>query len=578
MSGANIGIDLGTTYSLVATFLAGKPAVLQNGLGEALTPSAVHVDDDGQVLVGSAARERAATDPSRTAMSFKRDMGTTRRYQLGRRSFSPEELSALVLAQLKADAETALGQSISEAVVTVPAYFGELQRRATQSAAEMAGLRVERMINEPTAAALAYGLHQQHRELKALVIDLGGGTFDVTVLEILEGVIEIQASAGNARLGGDDFSEAIVKHCESLLGRDGIKLATGSLGEARLRAACELAKRRLTSEEQVRVVLPGLPTTAGERDVELVLERARVEELYQPLLTQMMPPIHRALRDANKSAGDIDEVLLVGGATRMPCVVRLASQAFGRLPLRTLPPDEAVALGAAVQVALKTGDSAVGDIVVTDVAPFSLGIASAADVGATRVTGLFSPILERGTVLPASRVSRFHTLNDNQRELKIEVFQGEHSHCDQNQKLGEYTLKGIPPQPAGEESIDVRFSYDMNGVLDVDATIVSTKKAASFTIERVKGQLSSREIAETRQRLSRLKFHPRDALPNITALSRAEALYVELTGAARDYLNEALVHFRAALESQDPEQIQRTRELLLARLNDLREIAPGKPN
>ncbi|HWA78241.1 MAG TPA: Hsp70 family protein [Polyangiaceae bacterium] len=570
MSRASIGIDLGTTYSLVATLVAGKPTVLQNALGEGLTPSAVHVDDSGHVLVGSAARERAATDPGRTALSFKRDMGTLRRYQLGGRSFSPEELSALVLAQVKMDAEAALGESITEAVVTVPAYFGELQRRATQNAAEMAGLRVERMINEPTAAALAYGLHQQHRELKALVLDLGGGTFDVTVLEILEGVIEIQSSAGNARLGGDDFSDAIVKHCESLLAKDGIKLATGSLGEARLRAACEVAKRRLTSDEQARVVLPRLPTSTGERDVELVLDRTRVEELYQPLLAQMLGPIQRALRDANKAVGEIDEVLLVGGATRMPSVVRLASDVFGRLPLRTLPPDEAVALGAAVQAALKSGDSAVGDIVVTDVAPFSLGIASGADVGGTRVTGLFSPILERGTVLPASRVSRFHTMGDNQRELKIEVFQGEHSHCDQNQKLGEYTLKGIPAKPAGEESVDVRFSYDLNGVLDVDATVVSTKKAVSFTLERVKGQLSSREIAETRQRLARLKFHPREALPNLTALSRAEALHVELTGAARAHLNEALVYFRAALESQDPQQITRTRELLLARLNDLR--------
>jgi molecular chaperone HscC len=253
----------------------------------------------------------------------------------------------------------------------------------------------------------------------------------------------------------------------------------------------------------------------------------------------------------------------------MPCVARLASQLFGRLPLRSLPPDEAVALGAAVQVALKAGDAAVGDIVVTDVAPFSLGIASMTQVGGTRVNGVFSPILERGTVLPASRVERFHTTSDGQKVIELEVFQGEHSLCERNQKIGEYTVKGLPESPAGKQSLDVRFSYDMNGVLDVDATIVSTGKTATFTIERTPGRLSQSELKETRQRLERLKFHPREALPNVTALSRAEAFYVELTGPERAQLGAAINQFRAALESQNPALIVRLRDALLSHLLDL---------
>ncbi|MGC4087629.1 MAG: Hsp70 family protein [Polyangiaceae bacterium] len=568
---ANIGIDLGTTYSLVAVLRDGEPRVLPNALGEALTPSAVHVDDAGNVVVGAAARARAVTDPTRTALSFKRDMGTDRVYQLGKRPFRPEELSALVLRQLKQDAEAALGQPVAEAVVTVPAYFGELQRRATQNAAEIAGLKVERIINEPTAAALAYGLHQREREFKALVLDLGGGTFDVTLLEIMEGVIEIRACAGNARLGGEDFVDVIVEHAKALLAQQGLVLGRSEVAEARLREASEAAKRRLSGNAETLLVLPALPTASGERDVELRLERAPVEALFQPLLDRMLGPIQRALRDAQCRAQDVDEVLLVGGATRMPCVVRLASQVFGRLPLRTLPPDEAVALGAAVQVALKAGDAAVQDLVVTDVAPFSLGVMTSTKVGGTHVSGLFSPILERGSTLPASRVERFSTMSDGQRELQLEIFQGEHSHCSQNQKLGEYLLKGIPPKPAGEESVDVRLSYDMNGVLDVDATIVSTRKSVTFTIERSPGSLSAAQIAETRQRLARLKFHPRDALPNVTALSRAEALFVELTGADRERLQRAIVHFRGALEAQDPPRIAETREALLACADQLRQ-------
>jgi molecular chaperone HscC len=563
MTGYRVGIDLGTTYSLVAAMVDGEPRVLNNALGEALTPSVVYVEPDGTVLVGAAAKAKSLSHPGRAAQTFKRDMGLERRYQLGDKSFSAEELSALVLRQLKEDAEAALGGPVVEAVVTVPAYFGEPQRQATRAAAELSGLSVERIINEPTAAALAYGLHQRHRELSAVVLDLGGGTFDVTLLEIMEGVIEIQASAGDTRLGGEDFLDAIFQHSLGALRARGCELAERSVAHARLREACEQAKRRLSSEETTRLALPQLPTLQGPQDIELTLTRAEVEAAFAPLLERMAAPILRALRDANRSAQSVEEVLLVGGATRMPCVARLASQLFGRLPLRALPPDEAVALGAAVQVALKAGDAAVGDIVVTDVAPFSLGLASVSQVGGATVSGLFSPILERGTVLPASRVERFFTAADAQTVIKLEVFQGEHSLCEKNQKIGEYSVKGLTPGPAGGQAVDVRFSYDMNGVLDVDATVVSTGKTATFTIERAPGRLSKQELEATRQRLQRLKFHPREALPNVTALARAEALFVELTGPERSALGASIGHFRAALEAQDQKLIAALREALL---------------
>ncbi len=564
MSGVHVGIDLGTTYSLVAVVQNGEPKVIPNALGELLTPSAVNVDGD-RVLVGRAARARALTHPEATAVSFKRDMGTDRKYELSGRTFTPEELSALVLAELKRDAEAALGAEVEEAVVTVPAYFGELQRRATRHACDLAGLHVERIINEPTAAALAYGLHHRASELRAVVLDLGGGTFDVTALEIMEGVIEIQASAGDTRLGGEDFVDAMIEHClEWLATERGTELADDAVGRARLREACELAKRRLSDASETRLAVSGLPTSKGKLDFELPLSRARLEERFQPLLDRMLAPIERALRDAGRRASDAQEVLLVGGATRMPCIASLAAKLFGRLPLRSLPPDEAVAIGAAVQAALKAGDSAVADLVATDVAPFTLGIATAQKLHDSLVQGIFSPIIERGTVLPASRVERFCTISNAQTRLKLEVFQGEHARCEKNQRIGDFEVRGIPSGPAGTEAVDVRFSYDMNGVLDVDATIVSTNEAHTFTIERSAGRLSRRELEAARARLARLKFHPREALPNVTAISRADALYAELVGHERAQLGHALAVFRAALESQDPKLIAQQREALLA--------------
>jgi molecular chaperone HscC len=560
-----VGIDLGTTFSLVAVLQDGAPTLLPNAVGEVLTPSAVSVDERGRVLVGAAALARATTHPEATAVAFKRDMGTARVYTLGKARMTPQQLSALVLGALKRDAEAALGMPIEEAVVTVPAYFDDAQRQATRAAAEIAGLRAERILNEPTAAAIAYGLHERHRELRAAVLDLGGGTFDVTVIEIIDGVIEIQASAGDSRLGGEDFVDALADWTAARLGSAGEGIRQSRQSWARLRQACEEAKRRLSAGAEERIIAPQLAVPGGKAvDLDLVVTREQAEEAWAGLLGRLRPPILRALGDAGLAARDIDEVLLVGGATRMPCVTRLAAQLFGRMPLRTLPPDEAVAMGAAVQAALKQGDRSLDDLVVTDVAPFTLGIASAVEMGQRLVEGIFSPILERGTVIPASRVERFSTVRDFQNQIEVCVYQGEHSLCKDNRLLGRYKVDRIPSAPAGEQSVDVRFTYDLNGILEVETTIVSTRRSASLVLEQMPGRLTPQEIERAREQMARLKFHPRDGLPNVTALNRAEALFLELTGDSRTELGRGIAMLRAALESQEAEAIDNWRQYLVA--------------
>jgi molecular chaperone HscC len=564
-SQATIGIDLGTTYSLVSVLQDGVPVVLANALGEKLTPSVVSLDEDGSWLVGAPAAARAATHPERTARLFKRDMGTPRRFTLGDRALTAPELSALVLRELKRDAEAALGMPVGEAVVTVPAYFGDLQRQATRDAAEIAGLHVERIINEPTAAALAYGLEHRGRDLRAVVLDLGGGTFDVTILEIVDGVVEIQASAGDARLGGEDFVDALAEHAEKRIAAGYGPVTRTPRSLARVREACELAKRRLSTAESTLLVLPALAVESGAADVEIELTREEVERVWLPIVERVAKPIRRAFGDASIAPSSMDEVLLVGGATRMPCVIEFAARYFGKMPLRHLPPDEAVAMGAAVQAALKKGDDAVGDMVVTDIAPFTLGIETAERAGNSLVEGIFAPILERGTVIPASRVQRFATVHDNQRVIHVEVYQGEHSLCRDNVKLGGYRVTDLPKAPAGNQSIEVRFTYDLNGILEVETTVVGTDRAAAhLVIEERPGRLTKTDIARAREQMSRIKFHPRDSLPNKTALARADALFTEVTGSERAALGACIAGFRSVLESQDPTAIEAAREELVA--------------
>ena len=406
-----------------------------------------------------------------------------------------------------------------------------------------------------------------------MVLDLGGGTFDVTVLEIVEGVIEIQASAGDARLGGEDFDDIVAEvFAARVREQHGDDPRADRVGWARVREAAELAKKRLSDHPTVSMTLVDLPIGRQRLDAfATTLTREAVEAAWAPLLDRMRGPIQRALRDAALAPDRIDEVLLVGGSTRMPCVARLAAQLFGKLPLRTLPPDEAVALGAAVQAALKAGDKAVDDLVATDIAPFTMGISSVASVGEQRIGGVFSPILERGTVIPASRVRRYTTVQDHQTVITIEVYQGEHSLAADNRKLGEYSTPGLRPARAGEESVDVRFTYDLNGILEVETTVVSTAKKASLVLEQTPGRMTQSQIDGARRAMARLKFHPRDALPNVTALARADALFVELSGPSREALGLGIARLRAALDTQLTESIDEAREALNHLLTLLRK-------
>lgn len=564
-----IGIDLGTTYSLVGALRAGVPVLFPNAMGEVLTPSAVAVDTDGSVLVGEAARAVSLTRPGEAARFFKRDIGTERVHVLAGKKMTPVELSALVLGALKRDAEAALGHEVRAAVVTVPAYFGDAQRQATKDAAALAGLEVERILNEPTAAALAYGIHQRDREVRCVVLDLGGGTFDVTVLEIIEGVIEIASSAGDARLGGEDFTDAL-----AALATERLKKAhpTLKLDEpvtvARVREAAEQAKRRLGSAEATQLVLTGLPSTGEPLDVSLLITRDDLATASAGLLARMRVPIERALRDAEMSAGKIDEVLLVGGATRMRMVAELASTVFGRLPLRSLPPDEAVAHGAAIQAALVAGDAAVEDLVVTDVAPFSIGVETSERLGHRWVPGIFTPILERGTVLPASRAEVLTTVVDDQEVVDLAIYQGEHAAARDNTLLGRLEVTGLPRGRAGSVRVEVRLSYDLSGILEVDVAL-GGKPHTQTVIQSQKGKLDPAAFERARAALARLKVHPRETLPNRTALARADALHVELTGEPRRILVMEIASFRAALESQDVTRIDAARDRILLVIDQL---------
>ena len=540
----------------------GQAIIIPNRLGERLTPSAVSVDSQGRTLVGAAAKAREVSHPGRTACNFKRDMGTDRTWTLGETPMRAETLSALVLSEIRQSVEEHLGQPVAEAVVTVPAYFGEDQRRATQAACEIAGLHVERIINEPTAAALAYGFGNPQSEAKLVVLDLGGGTFDVSVLEVTDGIIEILASAGDARLGGEDFVEVMMEHCrQHFLETDGLDLASEDTLAAKLRSACERTKRVLSTDPNAQIVVAGVGPTA--KTLVLDVTREQVHQWWAPLVARMQTPVRQALKDAGWMRGAVDHVLLVGGATRMPLVDEFVAALFNKPGTRALAPDEAVAMGAAVQAALKADDAQVEDLVVTDIAPFSLGVDHASEYGRHRVAGLFSAILERGTVLPASRSHLFSTMDDGQKRVNFGVYQGEHALCEHNTKIGEYTLN-VPPGPAGTETIEVRFSYDLNGLLEIESTIVSTGDKHVLVLDRSGRGMSKAEIARAQSALAALKFHPRDALPNVAALERAEALFTTLTRDERAFLGELIGAFKACLETQDTEIIRQHREQLLA--------------
>jgi len=561
-----IGIDLGTTNSAVAIWRDGKAELIPNSLGHRLTPSAVSVDETtGEVMVGLAARERQSTHPHLTATVFKRYMGSQRSTNLGKASYLPEELSAMVLKSLKADAEAYLGEPVTEAVITVPAYFNDRQRKATRRAGQLAGLKVERLINEPTAAALAYGIHELEQEARFLVFDLGGGTFDVSILEIFEGVIEVRASTGDNRLGGEDFNQVIMSLFKDAAGDlaggrfndDGAKL-----GE-RIREAAERARRTLSTEPEAV-----MSVTWEDKTHEATITAEAFEARASGLLDRLREPVLRALRDSAIQAADLGEIIMVGGATRMPLVRKTVTRMFGRFPGNRINPDEAVALGAAVQAGLKARDADLREVVLTDVCPYTLGI----DVGerlrdGSVRSGIFSPILERNTVIPASRVQTYYTMGDHQTVIAFGVYQGEARMVNENIKLGDLEVR-IPSAKQGEIGVDVRFSYDINGLLEVDVFVPQTGERRELLIvdEETK---AAPDFEKRRAVLAALKQHPRDSDANRAALARAARCYEKFLGDTRNYVGSITQQFESILEAQDLKAIETARAELLKILDGL---------
>ena len=560
-----VGIDLGTTNSLVAAFVDGAPKLLTNALGTTLTPSAVSVDADGSILVGLAARERLSSHPTLTAAAFKRAMGTNKLFRLGKHTFKAEDLSALVLKSLKADAERHLGEMVTEAVITVPAYFNDMQRKATKAAGEIAGLKVERLVNEPTAAALAYGMHELGAEQKILVLDLGGGTFDVSVLEMFEGVMEVRASAGDNFLGGEDFVDAIIDLFLAEAGaKAGIRKASElEMGHAGLRRAAEIAKRALSDngEATLEILHKGEPVSWS-------LSRDRFETAVEPLLKRMRAPIERAIRDSKLTPAEIDQLVLAGGATRMPCIRRLAARLFQRLPAVQINPDEVVALGAAVQAGLKMQDAALDEVVMTDVTPFTMGISvSESHHGQVIASGLYLPIIERNTTIPVSRSKSVVTLQDNQRVVTVGVYQGEARLVADNISLGELKVN-VPPGRAGEQSIDVRFTYDTSGLLEVEATVKSSGTKHRLVLEGHAGA-DRADIEKRLAALAHLKIHPAEQAENRAVMARAERLFEERLGDDRLAVAQWIDRFRLILSGQDPAEIEAFRTRLVEWLDTM---------
>jgi molecular chaperone HscC len=467
------------------------------------------------------------------------------------------------LQTLKADAEAFLGEPVTEAVITVPAYFNEAQRRATRTAGEIAGLKVERLLNEPTAAGLAYGLQERPEHSSFLVFDLGGGTFDVSVLAYFDGVVEVRASAGDTRLGGEDFSRAIAqifaRQCESLNAEE---RQAWFEGETWWRLA-EQAKRDLGERDSADI-----STVWRERTLAASLSRADFEAASQELLQRLRRPIERALADAQLNPAGLAEVVLVGGATRMPMVQKLVTRLFQRLPLRKLDPDLAIAMGAAVQAGLKARDAALDDVVLTDVMPYSLGIIAATQIGDRMVNDRFSPIIERNTPVPVSRVEQYRTLADRQKVILVDVRQGESPVGSENLSLGKLDIP-IAAAPAGEAGVDVRFTYDANGLLEVEARDFPGGQRHELIVESQGARLSAAEIAATRERLQALKRHPRDEQDNRYQIERAKRLFEDRLGNDRAMLQDWLAQFELAMQTQDPRTIRTARQQLKEALDSI---------
>ena len=553
-----VGIDLGTTNSLVAYFTDEGPQIIPNRLGKNLTPSVVSVDEEGNVYVGETARERMSLYPDTVAQTFKRSMGTERDYILSGRHFRPEELSSLVLRSLKEDAESFLGEEVTEAVISVPAYFDDKRRKATKRAGELAGLKVERMISEPTAAAVAYGLYDKTRDTRFLVFDLGGGTFDVSILELYHNILEVRAVAGDNYLGGEDFTEVMVK---LFLQKANQQLQNLSEKEqARLFREAEKAKCALNEMDKVTISF-----LYREARLEQSITYREYEDACEELLMKIREPVKKSLSDAGLKLGDIDEVLLIGGATRLSVVRDFLIRLFRKFPDTKMNPDETVALGTAIQAAMKERREEVKEVILTDVCSFTLGTEVVVEYDEGKYEdGRFCPIIERNTVIPASHTERLFTARDNQSKVRVKVLQGESRFARNNLFLGELEID-IPRGPKGQESVDVTYTYDINSLLEVEVTVVSTGEKRKMIIRGQDSQLTDEEARKRMEELAYLKIQPRDYEENRLVLLRAERMYEESLGSRRKKLDKYITAFEAALKNGDHGEIMDAR-------NELNEI------
>lgn len=564
-----IGIDLGTTNSLCAVFENGSPRLIPNVHGNLMTPSIVGVLDDGRLVVGEPAKQLRVTSPQNCSSCFKRWMGTTRKVELGGQELGAVELSSLILKSLKSDAEKYLGQDVDEAVITVPAYFNDNQRKATKLAGELANLKVRRIINEPTAAALVYGFHEKDSEKDIIVIDLGGGTFDVTVMEVFEGTLEIVSTAGETQLGGEDFTNRLVAWT---LNQKGMQLESAEmkfpLMVSRLAEQCETAKRNLVNDQVATV---RFPNEAGEFDDSadsFQVTRGILKQVVDPLVKRIERPIARALRDANKQVGQFSDVILVGGATRSLEVQECVQDMFNSPAHSNVNPDEVVALGAAIQAALITDDAAVDDMVMTDICPFTLGVEVVKEFGTKMMDGYFCPVIHRNTTIPVSKEEVLTTIKPNQKSMGLKVYQGEARKIKDNLFLGKLDVTGIPPGPSGQ-AVHVRFTYDLNGILEVEAYVPETGKKFNAVLTNNVSSMSEQEIKSALQRIQKLKFYPRDDIRQKNLLLFAERVIGEISPYQRNELESALDQFEHALDGGDRDNFEHTKQGLLIVLSAL---------